>query len=74
MAHALLKDKIIVGHSIKHDFDVMEFGEELRPKEKVRDLVKFKRYQNASVNPEGNVSHGAKGLKRLADEFLKVKI
>ena len=27
MAHNILKDKIIVGHSVKHDFDVMEFLE-----------------------------------------------
>ena len=46
MAHKLLKGKIIVGHSVKHDFDVIELLEADRPKENVRDLVRFKRYQN----------------------------
>ena len=44
MAHNILKDKIIVGHSLKHDFDVMEYTETMRPKENVRDLIRFKRY------------------------------
>ena len=44
IAHNILKDKIIVGHSVKHDFDVLEMGETTRPKEKVRDLVRFRRY------------------------------
>lgn len=33
LAHKLLIDKIIVGHSLKHDFDVMEFPETQRPSE-----------------------------------------
>jgi len=74
MAHRILKDKIIVGHSVKHDFDVMELPETMRPKEMVRDLVKFKRYQTQTLNPTGTVSHGAKGLKKLSLEFLGMKI
>ena len=52
MAHKILKNKIIVGHSIKHDFDVIELPESDRPKEKIRDLIKFKKYQHSSMNPE----------------------
>jgi RNA exonuclease 4 len=44
MAHKLLEGKIIVGHSIKHDFDVMELPETKTPKERIRDLIRFKRY------------------------------
>jgi len=75
MAHRILKDKVIIGHSVKHDFDVIELPETLRPKENIRDLIRFKRYQTASVNPDNqSVSHGAKGLKRLSNEFLNMKI
>lgn len=52
----------------------MEYGETLRPQEKVRDLIRFKRYQHQTVNELGHVSHGAKGLKKLSNEFLNVTI
>lgn len=44
IAHKILSQKIIVGHSLKHDFEVLEFTENLRPKEKIRDLVSYKKY------------------------------
>ena len=63
-----------MGHSLKHDFDVLELGETLRPKENIRDLSKFRRYQHSSVLNDGTVQHGAKGLKKLSKEFLNVSI
>lgn len=80
MAHEILKDKIIVGHSLKHDFTVLEFPEEMRPKERVRDLIAYRKYQSGYEPikqvlgmPQSN-SHGAKSLKKLSAEFLGIKI
>lgn len=76
-ALAILKDKIIVGHSLGHDFQVLEMHEGLRPKERIRDLGKYKKYQSAHASTQNNlttVSHGAKSLKKLSQEYLKVKI
>jgi RNA exonuclease 4 len=50
-AHKILKDKIIVGHSLKHDFDVLELSEKDRPKENIRDLTRYKKYQGSYVVP-----------------------
>jgi len=37
---------VIVGHSLKHDFQVLELKENEIAQENIRDLVKFKKYQN----------------------------
>jgi len=84
-AHAILKDKIIVGHSLSHDFAVLELSS--FDKWKIRDLVKFRKYQNSvevsnQLAKVGNqpqqtvkvVNHGAKSLKKLSKEFLGVCI
>ena len=42
-SHRLLKDKIIVGHSLSHDFKVLEYYPE---DEKLRDLTRFAKYKN----------------------------
>ena len=42
-AHRILKDKVIVGHSLNHDFSVLDF----KPDDgKIRDLTRFTKYKN----------------------------
>ena len=43
--HRILKDKIIVGHSLTGDFRVLQLPLEW-PKDKIRDTSKYKKYQN----------------------------
>lgn len=77
--HRILRGKTIVGHSLRHDFAVLDIrqedtvplpGEEAKtlvvPKEKIRDLGRYRYYQD---------EHGkAMGLKRLAEKFLSKQI
>jgi len=55
----MLKDKIIVGHTLKHDFKVLNYE---HPQHLVRDLTHFKKFQS-------DVGH-AVSLKRLSTMFL----
>mmetsp|Transcript_11698 Transcript_11698/g.17753 ORF Transcript_11698/g.17753 Transcript_11698/m.17753 type:complete len:124 (-) Transcript_11698:150-521(-) len=84
-AHEILNGRIIVGHSLQHDFKALEYVD--IDKSKIRDLVKFKKYQNSvevanklarvSAAPQQTVlrvNHGAKSLKKLSKEFLGVII
>jgi len=76
-----------VGHSLGHDFQSLEMPEALRPKEMIRDLVKFKKYQSSTpvqnMLPSKNgappssvtkINHGAKSLKKLTKEYLGLSI
>jgi hypothetical protein len=51
---------------LKHDFDVLELDEALRPKEKIRDVSKFKKYLNQH--------NQAMSLKNLTEKFLGKEI
>lgn len=57
----------MIGHSLKHDFQVLELPETLRPKENVRDLTSYKKYS-------GERPCSTKSLKRLSKDFLDVTI
>ena len=46
-SHRILKDKIIVGHSIHHDFKALEYeGMQDTENKRVRDLTHFPKYKN----------------------------
>ena len=65
MSHRILKDKIIAGHSLNHDFKVLDFTP---PEEdgKLRDLTRFTKYKNQF----GQI----RSLKNLALDLLGKKI
>lgn len=60
----LLKGKILVGHAIKNDLDMLYLG---HPKSMVRDTSKFKKFREIAGGK-------APSLKKLAKEFLDVDI
>lgn len=62
-ALSILKGKIIIGHSLKHDFKSLNW-EPLQ--QNVRDLITFKKYQDETNHP--------KSLKKLTLEFLEKTI
>ena len=59
---ALLEGKIIVGHGLSHDFDVLEF---YPPGVSIRDTATYRGFRKSGRTPS---------LKALAKEVLKVKI
>ena len=62
-AHRILKDRAIVGHSLNHDFKVLEFSPS---DDKVRDLTRFSKFKNQF----GQI----KSLKNLTQDLLGKKI
>jgi RNA exonuclease 4 len=60
----LLKDKILVGHAIKHDLDVLILG---HPKRDIRDTSRFSGFRKYSAGKTPS-------LKKLAREVLGVEI
>ena len=44
IAHEILKNRIIVGHSLKHDFTCLELGPEDAPKDNIRDLISYRKF------------------------------
>jgi RNA exonuclease 4 len=46
-AHRILKNKVIVGHSLHHDFNSMQYSiDESNQESRLRDLAKFPKYRN----------------------------
>lgn len=60
----LLKDRILVGHSIKYDLEVMMLG---HPKRDIRDTSRFRGFRRYSAGKTPS-------LKKLAKEILGVDI
>jgi len=60
----LLKDRILVGHAIKHDLEVMMLG---HPKRDIRDTSRFSGFRKYSAGKTPS-------LKKLAKEVLGVEI
>jgi RNA exonuclease 4 len=60
----LLKDRILVGHAIKHDLEVMMLG---HPKKDIRDTSRFSGFRKYSAGKTPS-------LKKLAKEVLGVDI
>ncbi|RCK64028.1 RNA exonuclease 4 [Candida viswanathii] len=60
----LLQGKVLVGHAIKNDLDMLYLG---HPKSMIRDTSKFKKFRAVAGGK-------APGLKKLAKEFLDVDI
>jgi len=57
----------IIGHSLHHDFSVLDFiYDDAKKHEKIRDLSKFPKYKTSF----GHV----RSLKNLSEEFLKREI
>ena len=60
----MVKDKVIIGHDIKHDFDALEFS---HPKPLIRDTAKYKPFKALS---KGNTP----SLKKLCMEILRKSV
>ena len=60
----MIRDKVVIGHDIKHDFDALEFS---HPKPMIRDTAKYKPFKTLS---KGNTP----SLKKLCREILKKSI
>lgn len=61
-SHRILKDKVIVGHSLHHDFQALDFPMEDGEDKRIRDLSHYPKYKNEI----GQI----RSLKKLTAEFL----
>lgn len=60
----MIKDKIVIGHDIQHDFKVLGFS---HPKSLIRDTAKYKPFKDISMGKTPS-------LKKLCDHLLKKTI
>jgi RNA exonuclease 4 len=61
--HKILKDKVIVGHSLEHDFQCLDYKVEPEHETKrIRDLARFPKYKNQFGQ--------TRSLKKLTEDYL----
>lgn len=61
-SHRILKDKVIVGHSLHHDFKALDYPMEDGENKRIRDLSHYPKYKN-------NIGQ-TRSLKKLTADFL----
>lgn len=65
--HRILKDKVIVGHSLEHDFQCLDYKVEPEHEVKrIRDLARFPKYKNQFGQ--------TRSLKKLTEDYLNRQI
>jgi len=67
---ALLKDRVLVGHALKNDLDVLGLS---HPRRDIRDTSRHARFRALSATTPGGKGR-TPGLRKLAEEVLGLKI